>query len=339
MALIPLYGISLADLLAEPTLWIGDIATNLLDAVFRRLTKEQQAVLRALSVYRTIVPVAALKPFLPGSSLQQILVSSRSLLIQRLIQPAGNGCYQVHAVVGRYVQTHFVEGDQQANQQALRAAHATAVHYYLDQTQTTTLPHEQRRRITDIQGIIEAVWQYTQAAQWQEAYALMEQEGVLPNLLIWGGNILLLDLCQWFLPQREWQPEPKQVITIYVYLGLASSTLGNKQQALDYFQQALVLSREGGDRGGEGSTQWNIGALALTQHQYDLALAAFLLARHCFEEVSSPQQHQIEAWIDALRQEIGKKRFAVLQARVELQSQQIFEQVLHDWQAQHEEEE
>jgi hypothetical protein len=101
----------------------------------------------------------------------------------------------------------------------------------------------------------------------------------------------------------------------------------------------LVLSREVGDRGGEGTTQWNIGALALTQHHYDLALVAFLLARHCFEEVSSPQQHQIEAWIDALRQEVGQEQFAALQARVEPQSQQIFDQVLHDWQAQDEEEE
>jgi hypothetical protein len=188
MALIQLYGISLADLLAEPTLWIGDIATNLLDAVFHRLTKEQQAVLRALSIYRTVVPVAALKPFLTGSSPQQILLSSRPLLVQQLIQPAGNGCYQVHAVVARYVQTHFVEGDQQANQQALRVAHETAAHYYLDQALASALPHEQRRRITDIQGIIEVVWHYTQAGQWQEAYALMEQEDVLRDLSIWGGK-------------------------------------------------------------------------------------------------------------------------------------------------------
>ena len=418
MALIALYGLSLADLLADPTLWVGDIATNLLDAVFRRLTKDQQTVLRALSVYRTVVPVAALTPFLPGSSPQQILVSSRSLLVQQVIQPVGNGCYQVHAVVARYVQTHFVEGDQQANRQALRAAHAMAVHYYLDQAQASALPREQRRRSTDIQGIIEAVWQYTQAGQWQEAYALLEQEGVLRSLLIWGGNILVGDLCQWFLLQREWQPEPKQAITIYLSLGLASSTLGNKQQALDYFKQALALLREVGDRGGEGSTLnnighvyndlgnkqqaldyyqqalallllvgdrggegiilsnighvyhalgnkqqalnyfqqalalrrevgdpggegtalSNIGALALTQHQYDLALAAFLLARHCFEDVSSPQQHQIEAWIDTLRQQIGKQRFAALQARVEAQTHQIFEQALHNWQAEHEEE-
>jgi len=259
MALIQLYGLPLADLLAEPTLWIGDIATNLLDAVFRHLREEQQAVLRAFSVYRTAVPVAALRPFLPGSSSQQILLSLRSLLVQQMIQPAGNGCYQVHTVVARYVQTHFVEADQQANQQALRTAHAMAAHYYLEQAQTSALPREQRRRITDIQGFIETIWQYTQAAKWQEAYALIEQENLFSDLSLWGGNIVLLDLCQWFLPQTEWQPEPEQATTIYLVLGDASISLGKQQQALEYYQQALSIFREEGDRYGESTALTNIG--------------------------------------------------------------------------------
>jgi tetratricopeptide (TPR) repeat protein len=459
MALIRLYEIPLVDLLAEPTLWIGDIATNLLDAVFRRLTQEQQAVLRAISVYRTAVPVAALTPFLPGSSSQQILLSLKPLLVQQVIQPAENGRYQVHAVVTRYAQTHFVEGDWLANQQLLRAAHATAAHYYLEQAQVTVLPREQRRGVNDIQGIIEAVWHYMQAAQWQEAYALVEQEALLTDLSFWGGNILLLDLCRSLLSQTEWQPEPEQAIAIYFNLGSAYNNLGNTQQALEalqqalaicrevgdrnmeaatlsnlgdihtdlgntqqalealqqalaicreigdraeeatilnnigkvyytlgntlqalvclqqasairqeigdhvtggvtlsnigrvyadlgdtqqalwYYQQALAICRKVGDRRGEGGTLWNIGMLALDQHHYDFALAAFLLARQCFEETSSPWQNAVESWIDDLCRKIGKKRFAALQARVKPQAQQIFEQALRDRQTQHEEEE
>jgi tetratricopeptide (TPR) repeat protein len=458
IALIQLYEIPLADLLAEPTLWLGDIATNLLDAVFQHLTEEQRAIVRALSVYRTAVPVAALAPFLMGSSSQQILLSLRPLLVQQVIQPAENGRYQVHAVVARFAQTHFVEGDWQANQQVLRAAHATAAHYYLEQTQATALPREQRRGVNDIQGIIEAVWQYMQAAQWQEAYAVVEQEDLLTDLSFWGGNILLLDLCRSLLSQTEWQPEPEQAIAIYFNLGWAYNNLGNTQQALEalqqalaisrevgdrimeaatlssigdihadlgntqqalealqqalaisrevgdhteeartlnnigkvYYtlgntqqalealqqalailqergdhvtggvmlsnmgrvyadlgntqqalealQQALAISREVGDRRGEGGTLWTIGILALGQHHNDFALAAFLLARQCFEEISSPWQNEVESWIDDLRRKIGKKRFAALQARVEPQSQQLFEQELRDRQAQHEEE-
>ena len=285
MALIQLYGISLVDLLAEPTLWIGDIATNLLDAVFRYLTKEQQAILRALSLYRTAVPVAAITPFLPGSSPQQILVSLRSLLVQQLIQPAGNGCYQVHAVVARYMQMHFAEGDRQANQQALWAAHARAAHYYLEQAQATTLPPEQRRGVNDIQGIVEAVWQYTQAAQWQEAYALVEQEHLFYDLPIWGSYILLLDLCQWFLPQPEWQPEPEQTIRIYLYLGKAYSLLGKQQQALDYYQQALTISREVEDCEDEGVMLCSIGSVYYALDKEQQALDYYQQALTILREV------------------------------------------------------
>jgi hypothetical protein len=46
-----------------------------------------------------------------------------------------------------------------------------------------------------------------------------------------------------------------------------------------------------------------------------------------------------EKWIAALNQEVGQEQFAALQARVEPQSQQIFEQALQNWHAQHEKEE
>ena len=104
--------------------------------------------------------------------------------------------------------------------------------------------------------------------------------------------------------------------------------LGNQQQALEYYQQALTIWREVGDRGGEGVTQWAVGALALDQHHYDLALAAFFLARQCFEEVSSPHQHEVEEWVAALYQEVGQEQFVALRARVEPQARQLFEQAL-----------
>jgi tetratricopeptide (TPR) repeat protein len=277
IALIQLYKIPLADLLAEPTLWLGDIATNLLDAVFQRLTEEQRLALCAMSVYRTAVPVTALVPFFTSLSSQQILQSLRPLLVQQVIQPAENGHYRLHAVVARYAQTHFVDGDQQANQQELWAAHTIAAHYYIQQA--SIISPEQRRGVNDIQGIIEAVWQYTQATQWQEAYELVEQEELFYNLSLWGGNILLLDLCQWFLPQIAWQPEQNQKFMIYLYLGRAHSSLGTMTQALQCYQQALNISKEMGNRNMEAATLNNIGLVyqATGQpqqalHQYQEAL-------------------------------------------------------------------
>lgn len=284
MALIHLYGLSLANLLAEPTLWIGDIATNLLDAVFRRLTEKQQAVLRALSVYRTAVPVAALRPFLMGSSPQQILLSLRSLLVQQLIQPAENGCYQVHAVVSRYVQTHFVEGDQQANQQALRTAHAMAAHYYLEQVQVNALPRERRRGVNDIQGIIEAIWQYTQAAQWQEAYALMKREYIFADLHRWGSNALLLELCELLLPPDKWQPERAELANIYHYLGEIYRSLGQAEVGVKEAEKALALYRQIKDRQGEGMALNSLGRIYNALWQKDRARECYKQALSIYEE-------------------------------------------------------
>ena len=448
--------------LAYAELWSGKVAENLLDSIYKQLDELQRKLLTAFSVYREPVPLEAVQVVIDDTAKvpkAQVESSLDALLAQHLLQASGEGRYQLHVIVASYAQDHFVEGNEQANQQTLRAAHARAAPYYLQQAVTHCPPREQRRQISDVHDLIEAVWQYTQAAQWQEAYALVEQEQLVNDLFDWGGYAPLLDLCQWFLPLTEWQPEPQQAISIYMSLGYACKILGKKQEALEYLQQALIIcrevgdritegtvlndigdihtdlgnkqealeylqqaliicrevgnregegrtlnnigrvhaelghqqqaleslqqaltisrevgdritegatlsnigslhaelghqqqaleslqqaltiSKEVGDRRVEGGTLWSIGNLALGQHHYEFALAAYLLARQCFEEISSPWQNEVEDWIDDLRQEIGRKQFVVLRKRVEPQAQQFVEQAFQDWQAQHKEEE
>jgi len=168
------------------------------------------------------------------------------------------------------------------------------------------------------------------------------------------------------LPREGWQPPPEQEANLFYYLGLAQDVLGrksealdyyqqalairrevgdrrgegrtlnnlgvaynslNKKQALDYYQQALAIYREVGDRRGEGITLWNIGAFFF-QQQYEVALAAFLLAQNVLKEVQSPKYSDVQGWIDSLRHSIGEQQFAELMARVEPQAQQIVEQAL-----------
>jgi len=105
--------------------------------------------------------------------------------------------------------------------------------------------------------------------------------------------------------------------------------LGKQQEALSYFEQALVISREVGDRGGEGTTLYYIGALYFEQGHYDVALASLLLARSIFEEVQSPRRDSVQNWIDSLREEIGEEQFTTLLAQVGPQALQIVEQALH----------
>lgn len=52
--------------------------------------------------------------------------------------------------------------------------------------------------------------------------------------------------------------------------------LGQKQQALEYYGQALAIRKEVGDRAGEGMTLHNIGMIYASFGQVDVALACVL---------------------------------------------------------------
>jgi tetratricopeptide (TPR) repeat protein len=54
--------------------------------------------------------------------------------------------------------------------------------------------------------------------------------------------------------------------------GNSSYKQGRYQEALNYYQQALVILREVGDRAGEGTTLNNIGGIYQDRGQYDQAL-------------------------------------------------------------------
>ena len=68
-------------------------------------------------------------------------------------------------------------------------------------------------------------------------------------------------------------------------LGVLSHNRGQHPQALDFYQQALVVQREVGDRAGEGTTLNNLGDLYLTQRQYAQALNFFQQALSIHREV------------------------------------------------------
>jgi Tfp pilus assembly protein PilF len=56
-----------------------------------------------------------------------------------------------------------------------------------------------------------------------------------------GANVVLSELCRELLAQANWQPASAQEATIYLNLGSVYYRLGQKQEALDYYQQALAV--------------------------------------------------------------------------------------------------
>lgn len=66
-------------------------------------------------------------------------------------------------------------------------------------------------------------------------------------------------------------------------IGRVYDALGEKKQALDYFQQALPLSRAVGDRAGEAVTLHNIGSLLADQNQPQLAIIFYKQSVNVYE--------------------------------------------------------
>jgi tetratricopeptide (TPR) repeat protein len=262
--LLQTYAVSLATLLndsAYKQLWEGRIADKLLDRIFYNLPEPSRQLLCACSVYREAVPIDTLLAVITNTTKTQALTTLGSLLEQHLVQAqATNGYYLLHPIVATYAEQHFVVNDVAANKQARQTAHAQAAHYYLQLAAEHCPAFDKRGQISDVQPLIEAVWQFCQAGAFQEAYELMEQEGLFGDLRRWGGNTILLELCQLLLAE-DWHFTPQQKALICSNIASTSGVLGQKQEALKYYEQALRIRREVGDRGGEGTTLNNLGGV------------------------------------------------------------------------------
>jgi tetratricopeptide (TPR) repeat protein len=238
--------------------------------------------------------------------------------------------YQLHAIVGEYAIDHFDEHNDGANRQALQEAHTRAAAYYVQMARNCP-PREKRRNVKDVLPLIEGIWQFCQAGRWKEAYDLMNQEEIFDDVSRWGGNVLLLELCLMFLPVDKWHPERSDEALIYSRIAYIDGALGKKTEALGYFEQALTIRREVGNRFGEGITLHNIGVISFQRERYDVALACFWLAGILYVEVQSPSDvEDEEQMIGAVHQKVGEQQFAKLLAEVQAKATEIVEQALRD---------
>ncbi len=230
----------------------------------------------------------------------QLHAALDALLAQHLLQATGEGHYQLHTIVAQYALGHSAEGDEAANQAALRAAHAKAAAYYLTLAADTSPAREKRRHIRDVEPFIEAVWHLCQAQHLQEAYQLMERERLFRDLKDGGGYGVLLELYQLLLPPEKWQAERLQAAHIYHNLGEVYRALGQMERAREYlerargmyeqegaYERALQINREVGDRRGEGTTLNNLGNVLNDLGQAKQARAAFEQALGIFREMGN----------------------------------------------------
>ncbi len=234
--------------------WTGNVTRNLLDYIFHeQLHEEQRQLLLAFSVYREPVTIEAAHRVADAdntASKTQLHSALDVLLNQRLLQAAGDGCYQLHALVTNYAQSHFDEADEGHNHQLQCEAHARAASYYAQQAALRCPPREKRRKISHVQPLIEEIWQLCQAERWSDAFTLMEREGLFGTLKRAGGNAILFELYQQ-LALEKWQPTPVQRARVADTLGVVYRMLGRLDKAREQLEVSLELYHEQGKRSGE----------------------------------------------------------------------------------------
>ncbi|WP_257236652.1 tetratricopeptide repeat protein [Nostoc sp. 'Peltigera malacea cyanobiont' DB3992] len=234
-----------------------------LDASFERLSQLQKALLLNISVYRGAVDSAAAVAVLPGSSKTEIEGELRNLVKRFLLSEKlnGNRRFEFQPVVLEYMR--YKAGDQ-------TEAHQRAIDYYrsiVKQPPWTTKD--------DVKEYLEIFHHFYQLQNYDSAFDTLRN-------------------CDYFLTLRGYYADQVELYGQLVSkwkdigdrenwnylaslssLGLADFSLGQYQQAIDFHQQCLEISREIGDRNSEGKSLINLGLVYLYQGQYQEAIEFF----------------------------------------------------------------
>ncbi len=255
-------------------LWAENVGRNLFDYIYRQqLDANQRNLLFAFSIYRIPVPRQAAQA-ITGNEPEQLMAALGVLQSYGLLQhqSAKDGSYELHPIIAEFARKRFLA--EETNTNTLRNVHDRAAQYYL--RQVSLLPKSRiRRRVEDVQYLIEAIWHFCQAGQQQRAYDLIIKEHIFTDLQRWGRNAILLELYIQLLPSPDWPSDPKQSARIYNEIGDIYSDLGRKDKAQQYYDQALALFRQNGLPQGEVKALLNLGAMSRSYGQIQQALAYY----------------------------------------------------------------
>jgi tetratricopeptide (TPR) repeat protein len=111
-------------------------------------------------------------------------------------------------------------------------------------------------------------------------------------------------------------------------LGALYAELGDLKRAWQYFREALDITEEIADREGRGKILRSIGVFYLAQRRYTEALACLLEARTMLDAMQSPGREKTQLYLDRLHTEMGDEAFLALLTDVEPQVEHFVEKAL-----------
>jgi tetratricopeptide (TPR) repeat protein len=214
--------------------------------LFDKLAGDEKELLERISVYRQPEPMDAVKKMFTDKTPVDAM---KKLIDKSLLETDHKGSYWLHPLVREFSYDDLKDK---------RKAHRVAVQHYF------SLPvPEERSEKADVQSLIEACYHACMAGDYDMAADIIFDNELHEDLDRWGNYTTLIELYKMLLPE-EFDDEPKltSIQTHSVILGNFGLTyyyLGQMERAIEYHERALAISKDIGDRRGEGTNLGNIG--------------------------------------------------------------------------------
>jgi len=283
--------------------------------LFDKLAGDEKGLLERISVYRQPESMTAIKEmFTDKTSVDAV----EKLIDKSLLETDHKGNYWLHPLVREFAYDDLEDKIE---------AHRVTVQYYLSQP----IP-EERSEKADVQSLIEACYHACMAGDYDMAADIIFDNELHEDLDRWSNYTTLVELFEKLLPERfDEKPKLTSMQThgaILGNLGSAYYDLGQVERAIEYYEQALAIAKEIGDRHGEGTLLNNLGVAFMDLEKYDLALACYLLASEIRIEIRTPEIKTTENNISRLKTKIGKSKFQKLMDTVEPKAEEIIHRIL-----------
>ncbi|MBD2500472.1 tetratricopeptide repeat protein [Anabaena azotica] len=244
-----------------------------LDASLNRLNKLQKDLLLNISVYRGVFDSAAAVAVLPGNSESEIERELRDLVKRSLLEDKLNGKqrFEFQPVVLEYVQ--YKAGDQ-------TEAHQRAIYYYL-----VNVKQKPWQTKEDIKEYLEVFYHWYQLEKYDSAFDVLAFCDKFLSLQ--GYYTDQVELYEQLVSKWEeiGDRENWNYWASLTSLGNANNSLGQYQRAIELFQQSLKISRNIGDRNGEGATLIGLGNAYNPLGKYQQAIEFFQQSLEIFREI------------------------------------------------------
>jgi tetratricopeptide (TPR) repeat protein len=241
------YGVG--DILEDLSLYKEQTKDTILKArkLFEKLAGDEKGLLERISVYREPVGMKGLKKMFTETTSPNAV---KKLIDKSLLETDHKGNYWLHPLVQEFAYDDLEDK---------KGAHKLAMEYYL------SLPLLQKPvKKEDVRHLIEAHYHACMAEEYDQAFDIIFDNNLYEYLDLWGNYTLLIDLYSKLLPEDHLGNEillkdKGNHGVILGNLGTAYFNLAEPKKAIEYYEKALRIAQEIGDRRGEGIRLGNMG--------------------------------------------------------------------------------